>query len=87
MSVSPVVTMAPCSMTLRSSRTLPARDVLGPLPQRRHVDGEDVEAVVEVLAEAALSDLVCQVTIGRGDNAHVDLDRPGAAEPLELAFL
>ena len=43
--------------------------------QRRHLDVHDVEAVVEVLAEAALADVGREVAVGRGDEPHVDGDR------------
>ena len=39
-------------------------------------DRHDVQAIVEVLAEAAGGDLRQQVPVARGDHAHVDLDRP-----------
>ena len=48
------------------------RDVLAPLGQARHAQRHDVEAVVEVLAEAALLHLPLEIAAGRGDDAHVD---------------
>ena len=63
------------------------RNVLAPLAQRWHGDREDVQPVVEVLAEAALADLVLELAVGRGDQPHVHLDRPVAADALELALL
>ena len=64
------------------------RDVLRPLAQRRQRDRDDVEPVVQVLPEPAVRDELPQVAVGRGDDAHVDLDRlrvrPSA---LELALL
>ena len=63
------------------------RDVLRALAQRRHDDREDVEAVVEVLAEAPAADVLGEVAVGGRDHAHVDLDRPRAAQPLELPGL
>ena len=62
-------------------------DVVAPLAQGRHVDVDDVEPVVEVLAEGSLADLLLEVAVGRGDDAHVDLDRLLAADALELALL
>src|SRR5439155_4824654 len=55
-------------------------DVVGSLAQRRDLDREDVQAVVEVVAEALLLDQPGQVAVRRGDQADVDLDRPGAAD-------
>src|SRR5438034_8727829 len=51
------------------------------------MDGEDVQAVVEVFAEALLLDQASEVAVRRGDQADVDLDRPGAADTLELLLL
>src|SRR5438094_2931179 len=62
-------------------------DVVGSLAQRRDVDREDVQAVVEVVAEALLLDQPGQVAVRRGDKSDVDLDRPGAADTLELLLL
>ena len=63
------------------------RDVVAALAQRRQVDADDVQPIVEVLAEPALFHLLLQVDVGRGDDAHVDLDRLHAAEAHELALL
>ena len=46
--------------------------VLGPLPERRHVEVDDAQPVQQVLAELAGGDQVGQVAIGGGDHAHVD---------------
>ena len=51
------------------------------------VDRHDVQAVEEVLAEAAGAHLVAQVAVGRGDQAHVDVQRLGAADAVEAPFL
>ena len=63
------------------------QDVGLPLAQRRDEDGEDVQPVEQVLAERAGGNRVLEVRVGRGDQAHVDLDRLDAADPLELALL
>ena len=63
------------------------RDVVLALAQRRQLHGDDVQAVEQVLAEPALLHHVAQVDVGRGDDAHVHLDRLDAAEPHELALL
>ena len=55
--------------------------------QRRQIDGDDVEAVEEVLAEAALADLLAQVDVGGGEDAHVDLNLLNAAEMHEALVL
>jgi hypothetical protein len=62
-------------------------DVLAALAQGRHVDGEDVDAVVEVVAEAPVRDHRAQVAVGRRDDAHVYLDGARAADAANLALL
>ena len=51
------------------------------------VQADHVEAVEQILAEAALADLACQIAVRRGDHAHVDADGLVAADALELALL
>jgi hypothetical protein len=55
--------------------------------QRRQLDVHDVEAIIKVLAEAALADVLGEVAVGGGDEAHVDLDRLAAADALEGPLL
>ena len=62
-------------------------DVLAALAERRHADREDVEPVVEVLAEAALLDEVDEAPVGRRDQAEVDADRLPRADRVDLAVL
>jgi len=62
-------------------------DILGTLPQRRHLDGDDVEAVVEVLAERAGVHAGLWVAVGGGEDADVDVDGGGGADAGDLALL
>ena len=62
-------------------------DLLAPLAQRRQLDREDREPVVEVRAERAARDHLLEVAVRRGDDAHVDLDRLRAADALDDALL
>ena len=55
------------------------RHVVGALAQRRRAQRHDVEAEVEILAELAGGDRRLQVAVGRGHDAHVDLQRLLAA--------
>ena len=57
------------------------------LEQRRVVDGNDVQALIQVFAEGAILEGGAQVAVGGGEQAHVDLDGAGAAEALEFALL
>src|SRR5712692_2569978 len=63
------------------------RDVLAPLPERRHVDGQYIETIEEVVAERPLAHRLAEIDVGGGEHAHVDRDRPHAAHPLHLALL
>src|SRR5215813_8922602 len=59
--------------------TYQGRDVLGSLAQRRDEDGEDVQAMVEVVAETPRLDHPGEVAVRRGDQAW--LATPGSAPP------
>ena len=63
------------------------RDVVAPLAQRRQLEADDVEAVVQVLAELAARDVGFDVAVGRGDHPHVDFRFLGRADRTHLAFL
>ena len=63
------------------------RDVILPVAQRRHVQSDDLEAVVEVLSEPAFPDRQLQVHVGGGHDSHVDLGVPHAAHGTEFPFL
>ncbi len=60
------------------------RDVVAPLGEARHAQRHDVEAVIEVVAEAVFLHLAFEVAAGRGHDPHVDGDLGPAAEALEL---
>ena len=48
------------------------------------MNNNDVEAIVEVLAEAAVGDEIFEIAIRRGDHADIDLDRFARAERLNF---
>src|SRR5208282_2468809 len=58
-----------------------------PIAQRGHLQLDNVEAVIEVLAETLLLDQLLEMLIGRCYDARVDLDRLRAADALERALL
>ena len=62
-------------------------NVFAAAAQGRQLDGDDVEAVEEVFAEAAFADGLAQIDVGGGDDADVDLDFLDAAEVHEAAIL
>ena len=63
------------------------RDVFRALPEWGDGDGEYIEPVEEVFPEPALLDLFLQVPVAGSDDAYIDLDGAGTAQPLELAVL
>ena len=63
------------------------RNVVAPVAQRRDVDAHDVEPVKQILAELFRGDGGFERLVGRGDDAHVHLDRLVAADALERAGL
>ena len=60
------------------------RHVGQPLAQRRDAQRVDVEAIVEVLTEAARLDLALEIAIGGRDDARRDRDGPVAADAHHL---
>src|SRR3990172_5969109 len=58
--------------------------VLATLPRRRQLDGEDLQAIVEVLTEPAGSDGRFEVAIRCCDDAGMNLSLPEAAQPSNL---
>ena len=61
--------------------------VLAAMTERGHVDGKDVESIVEVLAETATLDLLFEISIGGGDDPDIGPACLGLADPLELTLL
>ncbi len=62
-------------------------DIFLALAERRQLQRNDVEAVIQVLAETAVANQLHQIFVGGGKDANVDLDRIGAAEAHEFALL
>src|SRR5262249_48591686 len=62
-------------------------DVSCPLPERGELNVEDLQSVVEILAEVPPVDGLPQVAIRRGNDSDVRLQYANASEPLELPLL
>ena len=62
-------------------------DVFPAVPERRHGDRKDLQAVVEIFAKPAAAKVLPQISIGRCDDPDVDPNRLRAAQALELAVL
>ena len=80
--------LRPCfwfiSVTIASAIAARFFDVLA---ESRHVDVEDVEAVVEIGAQVALFNGDAGIAIGGGEDAHVHLLLGARAQAAELALL
>ena len=63
------------------------RNVLAAPAERRHLDVHDVQTIVQVLAELSADHELMQVAVGRGNDAHVDRYRLGAADRTDLILL
>ena len=63
------------------------RDVVDPLPERRHQNRNDTEPVVEILPEPARGDLRLEVLVGGADDPHVHLEGLFTADAFEGTFL
>ena len=63
------------------------RDIGGPLAERGQPDRERVDAVIEVLAKAAVANELVERPIGRGDQAEVHLHGTLSAETFESTIL
>src|SRR5258708_31955532 len=55
--------------------------------ERRQMQGEGVQAIVEILAQAFVGESFRNIDIGRGQNADVDFDHRTAAQTRELLVL
>ena len=62
-------------------------DIALAFAQRRDNDWHDVDAEIQVFAEAALADAVFEVFVGGGDQAKIDFFGGAAAEALNGPFL
>ena len=62
-------------------------DVVAAIAERRHGDGEDVQAEVEIAAEPAGLHFGAQIAVGRGDHPRLHGHRARRAQALELALL
>ena len=61
--------------------------IISSFAQGRHVDRENTQPIVQVLAELSFLYRGEQIAVGRGDHAHVDFAGLRAADRLELALL
>jgi hypothetical protein len=63
------------------------RNILQSVAERRDVDGDNVEPVVEIIAKATTADLFFEVAVRGGDDARVNVSRFGASDPSKFSVL
>src|SRR5579875_1660605 len=63
------------------------KDILGPLAQRRHFDGDDVQAEIEVFAEGAGGHQLLETLVGGGEDPRLAAQGPGTAQARVFAVL
>ena len=74
-------------LVLTNHRASKRNDVAWTLAQRLQLQGENIEAVVEIFAEATGRHIALQIAIGRSEETELRLLRLGRAERRELALL
>ena len=62
-------------------------NIVRPFAQRRHLDGKDIQPVVEIAAEQSIGDHLLEIAVRRRDQPHVNPLSACAPQPLELLFL
>ena len=62
-------------------------DIARAVTQRRGKDRENLEPIKEIAAKLLFGDHLCQIAIGGGDQANIDVDGAGATEALDFPFL
>jgi hypothetical protein len=62
-------------------------DVFSSVPQRGHLDGKDVEPIIQIAPKGTRSDSSLQIAIGSGHDPNVGWDGSGSSDALEFAFL
>ena len=62
-------------------------EVVRPLAQGGDSQGNDVQAVVEILSKAAFANGLLRVHIGGGNDSDVNRDRIAPTDPIDLALL
>ena len=63
------------------------QDVLAPLAERRQMNPEHRDAIVQVFAKPPVGDRTLEVAVGGGNETDVGLERRRAADPFVLPLL
>ena len=63
------------------------RNIFLTLPQRGEIDGDDIQAIVEIVAELSFLDQLLEIHVGGRDDAHVNLNLLYTTQVHELSVL
>ena len=63
------------------------RDILSAVAQRRQVQGDDIDPIIEVFPKLSFPDQFLKVLVCCRDDANIHFDRLHATDARELAFL
>src|SRR5580692_12170493 len=63
------------------------QNILAAFTQWRDAQGDDIEAVIEILAKMMRTDFGFEVAIGRGDYSRIDVNSAFTANALEVLIL
>src|SRR5688572_16387624 len=63
------------------------RNIIRSLAQRGQLNGDDIQAVVKVLAESAVLDLLFERFVGGSQDAHVDMNGRVLADAADFPIL
>lgn len=63
------------------------RNIFGTFPQRGHMDGKDIQSVIQITAEPSLLNRSLQIGIRGGDYPHVDRNGLRAPDTIDQPIL
>ena len=63
------------------------RNILGPLSQRRQHDRKNIQAIKQIRTKLIVFDHATEITMRRGNQAHIHADSACASQALELLLL
>ena len=64
-----------------------SRDVFAALAQRRQIDPDNIEPIIEILSKSPFCNRFFKMTVGRCQNPNVGFNILGATNPAEFVFL
>ncbi len=72
---------------LRRKKCRQQRNIFAPLPQRRHVERHDIEAIVKIGTKGSRTRCFFQIAIGSGNQPDIEFDGTRSAHPLKFPLL